>query len=101
LLRARLTGDIEWRAIEDSTRPIQLGGGFSTADEFIQQETPEVFVIGGNITNCWSLFMDRVIHNLSNSLVKVPVIQKSTLGESSALIGGACCFKTNASVFSN
>ena len=69
--------------------------------EFIQQETPEVLVIGGNITNCWSLFMDRVIHNLSNSLVKVPVIQKSTLGESSALIGGACCFKTNASVFSN
>ena len=69
--------------------------------EFIQQENPEVLVIGGNIINCWSLFMDKVIHNLSNSLVKIPVIQKSTLGEASALIGGACCFKTNASVFSN
>jgi hypothetical protein len=45
LLRARLTGDIEWRAIEDSTRPIQLGGGFSTAEEFIQQET-DGFLVG-------------------------------------------------------
>ena len=45
LLRARLTGDIEWRAIEDSTRPIQLGGGFSTAEEFIHQET-ENFLVG-------------------------------------------------------
>ncbi len=69
--------------------------------EFIQQESPEVLVIGGNIVNCWSLFMDKVMHNLSNSLVKVPLIQKSTLGEASALIGGACCFKANVSVFSN
>jgi glucokinase len=69
--------------------------------EFIQRETPDILVIGGNITNCWSLFMDKVIHNLSNSLVKMPVIEKSTLGEASALIGGACCFKANAQVFSN
>lgn len=39
LLRARLTGDISFDAIEDSTRPIQLGGGFSTAENFIKQET--------------------------------------------------------------
>jgi hypothetical protein len=39
LLRARLTGDIPWQAIEDSTRPIQLGGGFSTFEEFVAQET--------------------------------------------------------------
>ena len=39
LLRARLTGDVPWEAIEDSTRPIQLGGGFSTFEQFIAQET--------------------------------------------------------------
>ena len=45
LLRARLTGDIPWKAIEDSTRPIQLAGGFSTPEQFIKQET-ELFLTG-------------------------------------------------------
>lgn len=45
LLRARLTGDIPWKAIEDSTRPIQLGGGFSTFEEFVAQEI-ENFLCG-------------------------------------------------------
>lgn len=45
LLRARLTGDIPMAAIEDSTRPIQLGGGFSTFEEFVLQET-ENFLAG-------------------------------------------------------
>jgi hypothetical protein len=39
LLRARLTGEVPWQAIEDSTRPIQLGGGFSTFEQFVAQET--------------------------------------------------------------
>ena len=41
LLRARLTGDIPWQAIEDSTRPIQLGGGWSTFEEFVADETDD------------------------------------------------------------
>lgn len=41
LLRARLTGDIPWVAIEDSTRPIQRGGGFATFEEFVTQETED------------------------------------------------------------
>ena len=45
LLRARLTGDIPWQAIEDSTRPIQLGGGFATFEQFVTQET-ENFLTG-------------------------------------------------------
>lgn len=45
LLRARLTGDVPMQAIEDSTRPIQLGGGFSTFEAFVAQET-ENFLIG-------------------------------------------------------
>ena len=39
LIRARLTRDIPVDAIEDSTRPIQLGGGFSTFEQFVEQET--------------------------------------------------------------
>lgn len=45
LLRSRLTGDVPWQAIEDSTRPIQLGGGFSTFEAFVAQET-ESFLSG-------------------------------------------------------
>ena len=39
LIRARLTGDIPMQAIEDETRPIMLGGGFSTFEAFVAQET--------------------------------------------------------------
>ena len=38
LIRARLTGQIPIRAIEDPTRPIQQGGGFDSLEEFIGQE---------------------------------------------------------------
>ena len=41
LIRARLTGDVPIAAIEDTTRPIQLGGGFSNVEEFVQQETED------------------------------------------------------------
>lgn len=45
LTRARLTGDIPMQAIEDETRPIMLGGGFSTFEQFVAQET-ENFLSG-------------------------------------------------------
>lgn len=45
LIRARLSEDIPMEAIEDSTRPIQLGGGFSTFEEFVADET-EDFLTG-------------------------------------------------------
>ena len=45
LIRARLIGDVPMQAIEDSTRPIQLGGGFSTYEQFVLQET-ENFLSG-------------------------------------------------------
>ena len=41
LLRARLTGDVPMAAIEDSTRPIQLGGGWSTFEAFVAQSTEQ------------------------------------------------------------
>ena len=39
LARARLAEMVEMEAIEDSTRPIQLGGGFQSTEQFIHQET--------------------------------------------------------------
>jgi hypothetical protein len=39
LVRARLNEEIPMRAIEDGTRPIQLGGGFETLEQFVGQET--------------------------------------------------------------
>lgn len=45
LIRARLSHDVPMAAIEDSTRPIQLGGGFSTFEQFVAQETKQ-FLIG-------------------------------------------------------
>ena len=45
LIRARLSEDVLMEAIEDSTRPIQLGGGFSTFEEFVALET-EDFLTG-------------------------------------------------------
>jgi len=38
LIRARLSGDVPMQSIEDSTRPIQEGGGFSTFEEFVSAE---------------------------------------------------------------
>ena len=38
LLRARLTGDVPWEAIEDETRPILLSEGFPNLEDFIVSE---------------------------------------------------------------
>lgn len=45
LVRARLTGDVPMAAVEDSTRPIQLGGGFATFEQFFAQVTQD-FMLG-------------------------------------------------------
>ena len=45
LIRARLSKDVPMASIEDSTRPIQDGGGFSTFEQFVAQET-ERFLVG-------------------------------------------------------
>jgi hypothetical protein len=45
LIRARLSRDVPMESIEDTTRPIQGGGGFSTFEQFVAQET-ERFLIG-------------------------------------------------------
>jgi len=39
LIRARLSGEIPMDSIEDTTRPIQPGGGFASPEQFVKQET--------------------------------------------------------------
>ena len=38
LLRARINGLISWTCIEDTARPVSLGGGFLNPDHFIESE---------------------------------------------------------------
>lgn len=45
LIRARLNKDVPMRSIEDTTRPIQLGGGFASFEMFIKQESKN-FLLG-------------------------------------------------------
>ena len=66
--------------------------------KFIQQENPEILVIGGNIIQSWDLFMDRVLQNLTASLGSIPKVVKASLGENAALIGGASNHEQKISV---
>ncbi|MFT3845695.1 MAG: ROK family protein [Lacibacter sp.] len=61
-------------------------------NHFIETESPEVLVVGGNIAHAWNMFMPSVIAKLEKQFIKMPVVVKAELGEDAALIGGACCF---------
>jgi len=41
LIRARLSSDVPMLSIEDSTRPIKAAYGFSTMEEFVEEETKD------------------------------------------------------------
>lgn len=43
LIRARLSGSIPMNSIEDTTRPIQLGGGFGSVEQFIENDLDRLF----------------------------------------------------------
>jgi glucokinase len=55
---------------------------------FIEEENPEVIIIGGNIANASNLFFPQVIENLAKKSITIP-LRKSTLGESAVLLGSA------------
>lgn len=61
---------------------------------FIQQDKPEVVVIGGNIANAAALFFPLVEKLLAQQSIQVP-IHKALLGEEAAIIGAACCWYEN------
>ncbi|RAJ76502.1 glucokinase [Chitinophaga dinghuensis] len=55
---------------------------------FIQQERPEVVVLGGNIANAAALFTPAVNNVLDSNNIHVP-LRVAMLGESAAVIGAA------------
>jgi len=55
---------------------------------FIQQEKPEVVVLGGNIANAAALFTPAVYKVLDSNNIHVP-LRVAMLGESAAVIGAA------------
>ncbi|AGA80120.1 ROK family protein [Echinicola vietnamensis] len=71
--------------------------------DFIQKESPEVIVLGGNITKAEELFLPKVKEELEHAGLSTP-IRITELGEQAALIGAACSWKVqkeNGSAGSN
>jgi len=60
--------------------------------QFIQQEHPDILVIGGNIAQAWPLFSAELLQGLAASVTKMPAVVMAALGEHAALLGGAHCF---------
>lgn len=59
---------------------------------FIQEEKPEVIVLGGNIANADRLFFPALESTLAKSALNIP-IRRAQLGEEAALIGAAGSWK--------
>lgn len=67
--------------------------------EFIKQKTPEAVVIGGNICNTWSLFIDETILTLKKQGISIALI-KASLGENAALLGAVKSYNSILTVAS-
>jgi len=61
---------------------------------FIEAETPEVVVLGGNITKAAAWYMPAVNRNLKRYGIEIPV-HISDLKENAALLGAAGCWQNN------
>jgi glucokinase len=59
--------------------------------EFIRMDNPEIIVMGGNISNAYAFFLPRVIKNLNQRSIDVP-IKRAMLGEHAAMLGVATCW---------
>ncbi|WP_158798557.1 ROK family protein [Pedobacter sp. L105] len=62
----------------------------SFLNDFIEEEQPEVIVIGGNIAKTWDHFIPVVLKHLKNKNV---VLKQSTMWEDAALVGAAFSWK--------
>lgn len=59
---------------------------------FVKKEKPQVIVMGGNIAQCASLFLDDLVANLAAKNVTIPIVQ-AQLGEEAAILGAASLFE--------
>lgn len=61
---------------------------------FVTAEKPEIIVIGGNIAQCSSLFLDDLVRQLRAIEISTP-IALAKLGEDAAILGAASLFDKN------
>lgn len=59
---------------------------------FVKKEKPKVIVMGGNIAQCASLFLDDLVANLAAKNITIPIVQ-AKLGEEAAILGAASLFE--------
>ncbi|TXH30404.1 MAG: ROK family protein [Cyclobacteriaceae bacterium] len=60
---------------------------------FVRAEKPQVIVMGGNIAQCSSLFMEDLTAQLAARNVTVPIV-RAGLGEEAAILGAASLFES-------
>jgi glucokinase len=61
--------------------------------QFIAEEQPDLVVIGGGIANAYDLFYPALGELLQDAIGHT-VIKRSLLGETAAIAGAACCWKS-------
>jgi glucokinase len=59
---------------------------------FVATEKPQVIVMGGNIAQSASLFLDDLVKALATKNITVPIVQ-AKLGEEAAILGAASLFE--------
>ncbi|WP_207421530.1 ROK family protein [Desertivirga brevis] len=57
-------------------------------NEFIEAESPEAIILGGNIANAYHLFKDSLKNSIKGEFSTIPVFQ-ALLGEEAALLGAS------------
>lgn len=60
---------------------------------FVRAEKPQVIVMGGNIAQCSSLFMEDLTAQLAARNITVPIV-RAELGEEAAILGAASLFES-------
>lgn len=59
---------------------------------FVNQEKPQVIVMGGNIAQCANLFLEDLITGLAAKGIMIPIVN-AQLGEEAAILGAASLFE--------
>lgn len=61
---------------------------------FVKAEKPQIIVMGGNIAQSSSLFLDDLVAQLAAKGVTIPIVN-AQLGEEAAILGAASLFEAN------
>lgn len=61
---------------------------------FVKTEKPQIIVMGGNIAQSSSLFLDDLVAQLASKRINVPIVN-AQLGEEAAILGAASLFEND------